>query len=81
MTAHDLVDATLAPFVVVGTITSVCSALMGFAAKVEADQVGMSEEDGRAYVSAMVDQGVALGGAIALWPVALLVAEAIAGSS
>lgn len=75
--ARKIMNAGLAPFVAVGTITSVCVAAAAFAAKVEASLRAWSAEAADAYLQAMINEGVAVGAAASFWPVAVLIASTL----
>ena len=76
--ATEIVESGLAPFVAIGTITSACVAIAAFFAKVEAIDQGWEEAQADAYIAAMINEGVAVGAAVSFWPVAVLIADAIA---
>jgi hypothetical protein len=75
--ATKIVHIGLAPFVAVGTITSICVALAAFGAKAEASAKGWPTDMADAYLQAMINEGVAVGAAISFWPVAVLIADAV----
>jgi hypothetical protein len=72
------VNQALAPFVAIGTITSICTAVAALFAKAEALNAGWDREAHDAYIASMINEGIACGAALAFWPVAYLIGDAVA---